>query len=400
MSAQCKLFIYKGQPLVLKEVSPTITIYAPVVHQELKEEPCPIFDVGKIPLSLWRTIASFFRKVHQEEKSEAQVRLFYSDTTRQWKACAFPQEKNSGMTTKELKDHEDYGALMSEMLEGGLYYQWGTIHSHCDVSAFQSGTDKSDEESSPGIHITIGKIISDKIDLHVRFTMIIPGDVTVDAEGNETATKAQTFFCPVKLSDFIDIPDLYVGESAPQEIKDFAFSHLISLNTEDLSDPELIEKWMKSRIEKPKAEISFMSYDTHGNSYSGSWSKWGDSAKAEWDKWKSRYYTPPSNGKKKKSKSKKQVALWRAGDNEVLLPIVEQICRKNGISKYKLKSVLEMPDHKVTEYKDTLTLGDVHREITNVFGVSKATLVKMLDDWLEGPGTSIEMHQTLLGWPE
>jgi len=34
----------------------------------------------------------------------------------------------------------------------------GTIHSHCDFSAFHSGTDQADESTFDGIHITLGHV--------------------------------------------------------------------------------------------------------------------------------------------------------------------------------------------------------------------------------------------------
>jgi hypothetical protein len=49
---------------------------------------------------------------------------------------------------------------------------FGTVHHHCSSSAFQSGTDHSDELSREGLHFTIGNL--DKpfdLDIHARITI-------------------------------------------------------------------------------------------------------------------------------------------------------------------------------------------------------------------------------------
>jgi hypothetical protein len=41
----------------------------------------------------------------------------------------------------------------------------GTIHSHCDFSAFHSGTDEADESTFDGVHLTFGHVNSDKFSI-------------------------------------------------------------------------------------------------------------------------------------------------------------------------------------------------------------------------------------------
>jgi hypothetical protein len=41
----------------------------------------------------------------------------------------------------------------------------GTIHSHCDFSAFHSGTDTFDESTFDGIHITLGHVNRDQFSM-------------------------------------------------------------------------------------------------------------------------------------------------------------------------------------------------------------------------------------------
>lgn len=121
---------------------------------------------GRIPLALWHQLCAFFEVQYGLTKGEAQVRLFYDPHGKTWKVWAFPQEWSSSMTTRELPEHADW-KKQDEAL-GREYICWGTVHHHCSAGAFQSGTDRSNEEAQNGIHITIGKIGSAEYDLHGR----------------------------------------------------------------------------------------------------------------------------------------------------------------------------------------------------------------------------------------
>ena len=50
-----------------------------------------------------------------------------------------------------------------------LYY--GTVHSHVDMGAFNSGTDDSDEDYQTGLHITVGRISKEPPEFHARFVV-------------------------------------------------------------------------------------------------------------------------------------------------------------------------------------------------------------------------------------
>jgi len=121
----------------------------------------------KISQQLWWEICSFFEWTYATTKSESQVRLFVNGVTQQWGAWAFPQRKGTGMTTTELPDHERWaeGALK---FPGPDWYYWGTVHHHCSMGAFQSGTDEANEKEIEGLHITVGKIGSLRYDIDCR----------------------------------------------------------------------------------------------------------------------------------------------------------------------------------------------------------------------------------------
>ena len=130
----------------------------------IKGEPNLSWKGGKIPIDEWNKILAFFKWSYDETHSETQVRLLYNPTENKWAAWAFPQEHGTGMTTKEIdgvdKDNQ------RERFSG--YIVNGTVHHHCSSSAFQSGTDKDNEQSQDGVHITIGNMNEQKYDIHAR----------------------------------------------------------------------------------------------------------------------------------------------------------------------------------------------------------------------------------------
>lgn len=381
-----KLFIHNGKPLIKKEINQKLSGYFPVAYEEIKEEPSLEFNGGKMSLALWRTIASFFRLVNEQEKAEAQVRLFYSDETKHWKAWAFPQEKDTGMTTKELPDHESFQEQMNTILEGGKYYQWGTCHSHCNAGAFQSGTDKSDEQNSPGIHITIGKVAESELDTHVRFTVIIPGKFKINEDGTEEVEAAQVFFCPIKLTDFIEVPSEYIGERAPQAVKTFTANYLIKQNTNELADDNLVKEWMKNRIEPVKKTYTYSgssvgSYPSSKSSFSG----YSEAAVSSyWNWWESKK-SSKKNKKNKKHYSKSLVqsslGLGDPQTKELLEPSIDKICRNFRITQAELCDVLTTFDHQLDTHRQEI-LSSVDANILSTWGISKEKLGEYIESWI------------------
>ena len=118
----------------------------------------------KISPAAWAEMLAFFRWTYQTEKTESQVRLFVHPE-HGWKVWAFPQDSASSMTTKEVANDES--RLQRAAIPEG-YFPWGTVHHHCSMSAFQSGTDHADEVNVDGLHITIGNLDKEVYDLHAR----------------------------------------------------------------------------------------------------------------------------------------------------------------------------------------------------------------------------------------
>lgn len=178
---------------------------------------------------VWNKIVAFMRWGTTAHNSEVQVRLFYHPDSG-WDATAKPQRANTGMTAHELPDVEDPNP------EPPGDYR-GTIHSHCDANAFQSGTDRSDEITQDGLHITIGKVRQNILSLHARCYI-------------------RGFEIPVKWSNLFDVTDQIENMQATcghyialidvdKAREDLAFS---SLATVDPDLPEPPPEWVANVI--------------------------------------------------------------------------------------------------------------------------------------------------------
>jgi hypothetical protein len=119
----------------------------------------------KITPEAWREVLAFFKWSQLEYKSEAQVRMFVHPE-HGWLFWAFPQQGDTGMTTKEL-DTEQTKKQRAERIPEG-YLAMGTVHHHCNAAAFQSGTDEHDEKNVDGIHITVGNMEELRHSIHCR----------------------------------------------------------------------------------------------------------------------------------------------------------------------------------------------------------------------------------------
>jgi hypothetical protein len=388
-----ELYLHKGKPLIKQQLTEKIVGYIPLDYTELSEEPVLSVNIGKIPLELWRTINLFFKKVAYAEKSEAQVRLFYSDELKSWKAWAFPQKAGSGMTTKELNDHPDFQDQMNTMLDGDKYYQFGSIHSHVFSSAFQSGVDKNDESTSPGVHITIGKLDQKKIDIHSRFTVIIPGQIEFLENGETKVTDAKKMYSGVDLMDFIEIPDGFFGEKLPHRMRKLIFSELIEENSDTYADTDIIEKWMQNRISEKVQSVSLVSTDRDHkynndsyfyNHYSAPPFSWNTINTKPGKLYKNHNQdSSKKNNKTKKYQKDTTNCLYQTDAvDDLLEPIVDKICVNNKITQSELFYILSKPEQLLTA-KDINILCEVDSNIYSPFGLTSPWLIKVMQGWFE-----------------
>ena len=152
----------KGVKILKRNMLGTFLVEADKLDEKLptiKERTC--LNVKKIPPELIAQVATWFKAVYDKQTSEAVVFLFYHECFG-WEAKP-PKQEAVGMSV----DYEE----RPEMGDG--WKTAGTIHSHCTSTAFHSGTDDDDEKQFDGVHLTIGKVMSDPVE--IAYSLMIQG---------------------------------------------------------------------------------------------------------------------------------------------------------------------------------------------------------------------------------
>jgi hypothetical protein len=188
-----------------KEEKPALPIYLYEVDAELPSEPCYLIakngafqydpnaikkslpvnlsdiinlaelkthvrlQLQKLPAEIIYRCLLFFRLVYSKYHSESCLILYYHAEKKQYYLRCPKQRVTHGSVVYGSKsDGTFYGAaeqdqeeilFQSQMFKDG-YAKVGTIHSHCDFSAFHSGIDTADEARFDGVHVTIGHVNS------------------------------------------------------------------------------------------------------------------------------------------------------------------------------------------------------------------------------------------------
>lgn len=166
------LYVHRQNDLIEAVVKVSqISALAPVV-------PRATLRVPAIPASLVARIIGFFRYVWKVYGTEAIVLLHWGGRLRGWRIDAPRQEVTIGSITY-AKDERFAG-----------YQLVGTIHAH-PGSAFHSGTDRCDEDSLDGLHVTIG---------HLGETIHDIASVLV-VNGSRFPVPADTYLCGIRAVD-------------------------------------------------------------------------------------------------------------------------------------------------------------------------------------------------------
>ncbi len=116
-------------------------------------KPYAKLNIEKIPGSVFAKIYSFFKEVYKEYYSECVALLYYNLETKKYKTY-IPKQEVSGASLDYVKDKTFKNHVLM-----------CSIHSHGSMSAFHSGTDSDDEKNFDGLHITLGKMNHDVMDI-------------------------------------------------------------------------------------------------------------------------------------------------------------------------------------------------------------------------------------------
>lgn len=157
------------------------------------------------PLEEFAYAISYFEWVYDTYKNESAVLLLVNHELKEWKVLTVVNTETSGVSVKyihptsnvELTDPEEQEAhkkvveKYTRLFDEG-WRIYGTIHSHCNFSAFHSSVDDADENDFEGLHITIGNLKSgysyssrfmlEQVPLKLEITDILNIDDTKEVE--------------------------------------------------------------------------------------------------------------------------------------------------------------------------------------------------------------------------
>ena len=121
-------------------------------------KPQAFYNLPKMSKEFVDRLDSFFRHVHSKYKTEAIVVFTYDETylntdnpSDGW-GVAVPKQENTAASC----DYDQQSILDILPDDYDHIYQVGTAHSHPMMDAYCSGTDKADQASFDGVHITFG----------------------------------------------------------------------------------------------------------------------------------------------------------------------------------------------------------------------------------------------------
>lgn len=123
------------------------------------------FTLPNIPTKIMYQAKTFFRSVFDKHHSESYLTLLYSKKLNDYKLWCPKQTVSYASVNYDRTDTVPVEERDYIGSDGAGWQMVGTIHSHCDFSAFHSGTDEADESTFDGIHLTFGHVNSDKFSI-------------------------------------------------------------------------------------------------------------------------------------------------------------------------------------------------------------------------------------------
>jgi hypothetical protein len=312
--------------------------YVPATEPVEESLPTMAWKGGKIPFAMWQQMSSFFRHCYNEAKSESQLRLFYNEALQQWRVGPLPQKFPSGMVTKELPNHESYDSAKAALMSGG-FEEKGTGHHHCSAGAFQSSTDTKDEESSTGLHLTLGDMHKPVHSFHARVVVMVPG--ALSSEG-KVVRAAQSVQYEADVLDWFEMPEA-LPAWLPADLQREALLHALCCPSDVGFPPEWLDMLIKEPVRPPvkhapPAPSGFQQPSIASTPYK----RWEQDR--EYDTWGS--WTDPhwgTNGVSEKE-TRKATVILDATEVEIMA-MLEEALEKFGVSCLNALIILQHADH-------------------------------------------------------
>lgn len=214
------------------------------------EEPDMQFrlKLPKVPGRIIGQALTFFRKVFSKYHAEAYVTLLFSSKLQQYRLWCPKQKVSMSSVNYDRTDQPSF-----EDRTANDWQMVGTIHSHCDFSAYHSGTDEFDESTFDGVHITLGHV--NKVQFSMASSIAI----------NEVREKLEPEQC---CAGVVRVSNKAGNSSKYMSWNNDAFYFDLELSEEDaqglVSDTEIIESEWMAKVEKES-----WGYSGGGNFYKG-----------------------------------------------------------------------------------------------------------------------------------
>lgn len=224
-----------------------------------------LYKGPKIPKGEWERMLAFFKWTWETCHSESQARLYVNPAAGTWKVWVYPQEAKTGMSAREINDEE---MQRQQASLGPEWMAFGTVHHHCNCSAFQSGTDEDNEKNQDGLHVTIGSMASKQYDIHARFYR----------KGRKFTEFPLSWFWDIT-EEIAEVPE-WMWEIAPSDLKKDT-GHKIAkyqMTVPPGADVTFPEEW-KNNVKEIKTQptssvtIGGTPYFASGNGSSKKWKK-------------------------------------------------------------------------------------------------------------------------------
>jgi proteasome lid subunit RPN8/RPN11 len=120
-----------------------------------------LWEGPEIPGKIISQATDFFKRIFDKHGTEAEVLITMHNETREFRLFVpFQRTSHGGVKSIFEPTHIDKN-----------YTIVGTLHSHCDFSAFHSGTDSADASDMDGVHFTIGMLKRDTPEIVAMVTM-------------------------------------------------------------------------------------------------------------------------------------------------------------------------------------------------------------------------------------
>lgn len=210
----------------------------------------PRVRLPRLPSLIIARAHEFFQKVWYRDHAEAEVMLIYHPEYKQFDLWCPQQEVSGGGVWYEMSKEMEQVTKGSRSGESTGWQIVGTIHSHCNFSAYHSSVDVDDERYADGLHITLGYVDREKFGMSVSFAINgdrwqLPPENAV--HGMERSNPANKF---VTLGDGEFFSCKLTAEEADQFYNEY--------------EPQIEKEWME-RVHKGYGALGKRGNQAYGN---------------------------------------------------------------------------------------------------------------------------------------